>query len=237
MLDLRNGDCTEILKTLPDNSVDIIITSPPYNLSHIKRKDGDSCIKYNTYTDDLAYDDYIKWQVEILNECYRVLKDTGVLYYNHKERHFENYYFNPLNVVQASKLRPLQTIIWDRMSGTTFNIGRFVNCYETITVCYKTDKYMRINKQYEKDFDVWKIRPNQNPLQVATFPEELPLRILRAYDNQPQLTVLDPFMGSGTTGVASIKLGRDFIGIEIDKKYFEQAKKRIEGTASQLRFF
>ena len=228
MIDLRNGDCLEVLKTIPDNSIDLIITSPPYNLSHKKRNCGGCLIKYNSYSDDLNYDDYIKWQVDVLNECFRVLKDTGLLYYNHKERHIKGYYFNPLHIIEKTKFNVLQTIIWDRSSGMTFNIGRFVNCYETITVAYKSNKYMRINKEYEKMFDVWHFLPERRPYQIASFPMELPSRIIQAYDNQKELTILDPFMGSGTTGVASKKFNRNFIGIEIDKIYFENAKNRID---------
>lgn len=228
MIDLRNGDCLAILKEIPSDSVDLIITSPPYNLGHNKRNCGGQLIKYNTYEDNMKYEDYINWQVKILNECFRVLKETGVLYYNHKERHIKNFYFNPLNIIQKSNFKILQTIIWDRFSGTTFNIGRYVNKYETITVCYKTNKYMRINKKYEREFDIWKILPSKNALQVATFPLELPIKIITGYDYKEHLLVLDPFMGSGTTGAACKKLGRDFIGIEIDEKYFNKAKNRIE---------
>lgn len=226
-IDLRCGDCLEIMKSIPDESIDLIITSPPYNLSHKKRNCGGCLIKYNTYSDDLSYDDYINWQVNVLNECFRVLKNTGVLYYNHKERHIKGYYFNPLHIVEKSKFNVLQTIIWNRSSGMTFNIGRFVNSYETITVAYKSNNYMRINKDYEKLFDVWDILPERHPYQVASFPVEVPRRIIKAYDNQEHLLVLDPFMGGGTTGVACKELNRDFIGIEIDEKYFHTAKERI----------
>ena len=185
-------------------------------------------IKYNSYQDNLDYEQYIKWQIDFLNECYRVLKDTGVIYYNHKERHIKGFYFNPINIVQQSKIKPLQTIIWNRYSGTTFNIGRFVNCYEQIIVGYKSDNYMRINKKYEKEFDVWDISPVRKATQVATFPVDLPYKIIQAYDYKKELLVLDPFMGSGTTGIACKELDRDFIGIEIDEKYFNSAKNRIE---------
>lgn len=229
-LELMEGDCLEKMKSIPDGSVDLIITSPPYNLSHKSRNCGGCLIKYNTYSDDMSYEDYIEWQIEVLNECFRVLKDEGVLYYNHKERHIRGYYFNPLHILEKTKFKILQTIIWNRYSGTTFNIGRYVNCYETITVAYKSSNYMRINKEYEKDFDIWTFSPERRPLQVASFPVELPRRIIRAYDYKEDLTVLDPFMGSGTTGVACKELGRNFIGIEIDKEYFEVAKNRIESV-------
>lgn len=233
MIDLRLGDCLEIIKEIPDNSIDLIITSPPYNLSHKKRNCGGCLIKYNSYSDDLNYDDYIKWQVDVLNECYRVLKETGVIYYNHKERHIKGYYFNPLYIFEKTKFNILQTIIWDRYSGLTFNIGRYVNRYETITVAYKTNNYMRINKKYEKEFDVWNILPERKPHQVASFPVELPFKIIRGYDNKEKLVVLDPFMGSGTTGVACKKLNRQFIGIEIDETYFNIAKQRIEESEGE----
>lgn len=233
-LDLRNGDCLEVLKSLQDESVDLIITSPPYNLSHNSRDDYGPLIHYNTYSDDLPYDEYVAWQVEVLNECYRVLKKTGVMYYNHKERHKSNYYFNPMFILEKCKFNILQTIIWNRGVGYTYNIGRFVNCYESIYVLYKTKKYMKINLVYGKLLDVWNIGIERNQLQPATFPLEIPYRIIQAYDYMEDLVVLDPFMGSGTTGVACQQLGRSFIGIELDEKYYNNAKNRILSTTEKL---
>lgn len=240
MMKLYNDDCLNVLKKLDDNSVDLIITSPPYNLSHNHREKenyGDHkgvFVRYNSYNDDLPYEEYINWQVKVLNECYRILKPHGLLYYNHKERHYKNYYFNPLNIIQESKFNPLQTIIWKR-GGFTFNIGRFVNCYETINVAYKDkNEYMRIDLESEKYFDVWDIPPDKNPHMCASFPVELPSRIINSYKKYNDLTVLDPFMGTGTTGVACQECGADFIGIEIDKNTYDYAFKRTRTYQSRL---
>ncbi len=119
MLKLYNDDCMNVLTKMEDNSVDLIITSPPYNLNHISRlhhnnEDTRLLVTYNSYSDDLSYEEYEKWQVKVLNELYRVLKPSGLLYYNHKERHIKGYYFNPLNLIQRSLFLPLQTIIGNR---------------------------------------------------------------------------------------------------------------------------
>lgn len=234
---LYNRDCIEVMDELIAKGVkvDLIITSPPYNLGHYKRNCGGVLVKYNSYKDDMDYDDYEKWQIEFLNKCYDLLSDRGLIYYNHKERHFKGKYFNPINLVQCSKLKPLQTIIWNRKSGYTFNIGRYVNCYESIIVAYKNiKKYMRIPIEQEKYFDVWNITPSKNNGQVATYPLELPLRILKGYKNYKDLLVLDPFMGLGTTGIACKKMGIDFIGIDIDKKYFDIVKQCLEDKEMEL---
>ena len=233
---LYNDDCINVLEDLDDNSIDLIITSPPYNLGHSKSNDKTRSIevKYNGYLDDLPQDEYEKWQVNVLNECYRVLKPTGLIYYNHKERHKKNNYFNPINLIQRSKFNPLQTIIWNTKCSVNFNIGQFVNIYEMVIVAYKSKDYMRIDIESEKHFDVWNILRDKNPCQNATFPLELPLRIINAYKDYDDLTVLDCFMGSGTTGIACRMLNRSFIGVELDKKSFECAKKRINNYQSRL---
>jgi DNA modification methylase len=233
MIDVRNGNCTNVLEDLikEGKKVDLIITSPPYNLGMKAGMKQDVVVKYNEYEDNLDYIDYINWQVSILNKCYDLLTDRGLIYYNHKERHFKGEYFNPINVIQKSNLRPLQTIIWNRMCGMNFNVGRYVSSYEQIVVAYKNEKnYMRISKNAEKYFDVWNIPPSPNYMQVATFPVDIPERIIKGYENYQNLTVSDPFMGSGTTGVACKRLGVDFIGIELDAMYFENAKQRIENA-------
>ena len=234
MKKLYNDDCMNILPTLEDNSVDLIITSPPYNFNHRPNNHDEIVVTYNKYEDNLNQEEYVDWQVAVLTECYRVLKPTGLLYYNHKERHSKGEYFHPLNILQQTPFKPLQTIIWNKRSGVMFNTGRFSNCHEIILVAYKSKDYMRISIEAEKYFDVWDINRDINPCLTASFPLELPKRIISAYNNYPNLVVMDCFMGSGTTAQASLEEGRDFIGVEIDEDYYDYAVKRTKTIQSKL---
>ena len=139
-----------------------------------------------------------------------------------------------MNILQRTEFRPLQTIIWNKNGGVMFNTGRFSNCHEIILVAYKSEDYMRISIDAEKYFDVWDINRDINPCLTASFPLELPKRIIHAYENYSDLIVLDPFMGSGTTGVASQEEDRDFIGIEIDEEYYEYAVNRTRTYQTKL---
>lgn len=235
MFKIHNDDCMNILPTLEDESVDLVITSPPYNLSHNADPDHDAIVvNYNTYTDDMSQEEYVDWQVKVLEECYRVLKPSGLIYYNHKERHRDGVYFHPINIMQKTQFQMLQTIIWRRNGGVMFNTGRFSNNHELIFVAYKSKDYMKINLESEKYFDVWDIKADRNPCMIASFPLELPTRIIRAYDEYDDLVVLDPFMGSGTTGLASLNEGVSFIGCEIDKDTYDFAYNRTRSYQSKL---
>lgn len=233
---LIKGDCLEFLKSSDSNCYDLIITSPPYNLGHINRKQGDHLITYNTYSDDLKQKDYNEWQIEFLNECYRVLKNTGLIYYNHKQRHKDGQFFHPLFLFEKSYFKILQSIIWNRCSGTCFNIGRYVNSHENLIVGYKTKDYMRITPSAEKNFDVWTIPPNADKKHPASFPIELPTRILNGFDNT-NMNVLDPFGGSGTTALACQRSGINVTSVEMDEEYYNLSIKRLEDDASQLDMF
>ncbi len=235
MLKLYNDDCMNILTKMEDNSVDLIITSPPYNLQmdNVSKGSQEVVVHYNGYNDSLTDEEYKNWQINVLNECYRVLKDTGLIYYNHKERHNNYKYFHPIEIFSRSNFHQLQTIIWQRSGGIAFNTGRFTNSHELILVGCKSKEYMKINGKSEKHFDVWYI-PQDVGHMIASFPLELPSRIIRAYEEYKHLIILDPFMGSGTTAVASLEEGRDFIGMEIDKETYDYAYNRTRTYQTKL---
>ena len=85
-LQLYHGDCLEVMKTLPDECVDLIITSPPYNLGKTHHTGNNIFKSYSEYNDNMPEPLYQQWQIEILRECFRILKPSGSLFYNHKNR-------------------------------------------------------------------------------------------------------------------------------------------------------
>jgi modification methylase len=235
-----HGDCMDYLEGLEDDVFDITVTSPPYNLGHNKRNDGNhpkaSRIKYDVYGDDMDAGEYMDWQVAILNKIHSKTKNDGVIYYNHKQRLRNGMYFHPILLCDKTKWKIIQNIIWRRSGGTNFNIGRFVNCHEDIIAMGK-DCPMKINAQAEKMFDVWDI-PQEKSNHPAAFPEALSDRILSGYSHvERELVVFDPFMGSGTTAVSALKAGFSYIGCEISTTYFNQAVERVEEHNAQLNLF
>lgn len=227
-----NGDCLEVLRKLPDESIDLVVTSPPYNLKNSTgngMKDGRggkwanaALIEgYENYDDCMPNDEYAKWQHEVLLECLRVIKDDGAIFYNHKWRVQAGLIQDRRDIVYDVPLR--QIIIWQRKGGINFNAGYFLPTYEVIYLIAK--KNFKLAPHCNRYGDVWDIMQEQRNDHPAPFPVELIDRIISSTTAQ---IVLDPFMGSGTTAVVAAGLGRDFIGIEKSAKYCEAAIERLE---------
>lgn len=230
------GDCLARMAEIADGSVDAIVTSPPYNkgtstgagygkgwgiTSHL----ADA---YHGYADDLHPETYERWQSRVLSECWRLLSPSGAIFYNHKPR------------IQAKALRtaldwnpglPVRQIItWVPRGGVNFSPTHFRPVYEWVVVFAKPGFRLK-SRSHSGVGDVWTIPYDAGVDHPAPFPVELPARILRAIDAP---TVLDPFMGSGSTGVASIREGRRFIGIEQSDRYFAVASSRLEAARAAL---
>lgn len=227
-----NGDCLEILRKLPNESIDLVVTSPPYNLKNSTgngMKDGRggkwanaALIEgYENYDDCMPNDEYAKWQHEVLLECLRVIKDDGAIFYNHKWRVQAGLIQDRRDIVYDVPLR--QIIIWQRKGGINFNAGYFLPTYEVIYLIAK--KNFKLAPHSNRYGDVWDIMQEQRNDHPAPFPVELIDRIVSCTTAQ---IVLDPFMGSGTTAVVAAGLGRDFIGIEKSAKYCKAAMERLE---------
>ena len=227
-----NADCMDVLKELPDKSVDLVVTSPPYNLKNSTgngMKDGRggkwanaALIEgYENYDDCMPNDEYARWQHEVLLELVRVIKDDGAIFYNHKWRVQAGLIQDRRDIVFDVPLR--QIIIWKRKGGINFNAGYFLPTYEVIYLIAKKDfKLVPHSNSYG---DVWEIMQEQRNDHPAPFPVELIDRIISSTNAQ---VILDPFMGSGTTAVVAAGLGRDFIGIEKSAKYCKAAMQRLE---------
>ena len=233
---LFNGDCLEIMKDFPENSVDLIVTSPPYNKGYWSSnrninngfRTKSRRIDYGTFNDTMDPADYIVWQRRVIAECLRVLKPTGSMFYNHTDILKEHTTIHPLFVYDF----PVKQVIsWNRKNTPKLDKSYFFPITEYIFWLKKTkDARVYFNRKSAKfNSNVWNISPDVSNKFPAPFPVDLPKNCLLAC-TQEQDVVLDPFMGSGTTGVACGELNRRFIGIEIDPTYFEMAKLRIAGT-------
>ena len=239
---LYEGDCVELMQQLPIGSVDLIVTSPPYNLLNTSgggvENMGDKgkwkkpliAHGYDTYKDKMGTKQYIAWQRKFLRSCMRVLSPKGAIFYNHKWRVQNGLLQDRAEIVEGFPVR--QIIIWQRAGGINFNDQYFLPTYEVIYLIAK--KKFKLKDKANAVGDVWKIPQDaNNSKHPAPFPVSLARRCIAATHAK---LVLDPFMGSGTTAIAAEKEGRKWIGFEISHKYCKEARKRIEKSRTGFRF-
>lgn len=230
-------DVLEGLRQLDDESIDLIITSPPYNKAGLNGKQkGKKWVGTIDYGGDFEIDnkpenEYQKWQIEILNECYRVLKKDGSMFYNHKNRIIKGKgeISNPYTWITQSLFKVRQEIIWDRGSTNDVNRKRYLPTTEKIFWLTKSNKPKfdrKINTPFKKE--VWQFPFKTNTDHPAPFPIDLPNNIIHCIQNDNErLIVLDPFMGSGTVAISALKHKCDYIGFELLPEYVEMSEKNI----------
>lgn len=240
------GDCIEELKKIPDETFEMIFADPPYFMQTdgvLLRTDGTPFKGVNDEWDKFKdYEEYDNFCKEWLKECRRVLKKDGTMFVIGA---FQNIYRIGY-IIQNLGFWILNDIIWNKSNPTpNFKGTRFTNSSETIIWCsksekskytfnYKTMKELNGGKQMKS---VWNIGlctgeeriKDENGIKVHSTqkPEQLLYNCIISSTNQNDL-VLDPFMGSGTTGAVCKLLGRNFIGIEREQKYIDISYKRIE---------
>ena len=239
---IYNGDCLEVMDRLieEDIKVDTVITSPPYNIGKEYEKKQD-------------FETYLKWLKNAIEKISLILNNDGVLILNvgkhiDKDTNAIPISFEIYNILKKYGFKLRQNIIWMFNSGLNCK-KRLSGRHEEILWLYKGDKLPTFNledirvkewKAFDKrnnpngknPTDVWHFEPIKgNSKEKKGHPCQFPLsmidRIVKGMTNENDL-VLDCFMGSGTTGVACLKNNRNFIGVELDEKYFEIAKNRIE---------
>ena len=226
------GDAVSVMKQFPDNCIDLIVTSPPYNLKNSTgngMKDGrggkwsNAALMdgYESYDDNMPYDKYIEWQRDCLTEMYRLINENGAIFYNHKWRVQKGLIQDRHEILQGFPVR--QIIIWRRKGGINFNRGYFLPTYEVIYMITKP-KFKLVPKASSHG-DVWEFTQENKNQHPAPFPVALIERIIGSTSAK---IILDPFMGSGTTAVAAKNLGRHYLGIELSAKYCNLAERRIK---------
>jgi len=246
-----SGDALEVMKELPNNSIHLIVTSPPYNVG----------MNYKQSDDRKPYLEYLKFLEGVFRECYRVLIRGGRIAVN-----------CPATVLQSASskmaylsldiclmLRKIgfldrEWVCWIKGprgeilgKSTSWGSWRSPSCPYTrdaseFIIVMDKETHKREDKKGMNDIaaeefllyssNCWYFPPETRKLHPAPFPEELPLRLIKFYTWKDDI-VLDPFVGSGTTAVVAKKLGRRFIGIDISEEYCRMARERVvNGTRS-----
>ena len=243
-----HGNNLEVLKSLPEKSIDLIFADPPYNL---QLKDTlyrpDQTVVEAVTNDWDKFDDYKsydKFSIKWLSECKRILKDSGSLWVIGSYHNI----FRLGTCIQNLGYWILNDIIWHKTNPMpNFRGTRFTNAHETLLWCttsknakytfnYQNLKELNDGKQMRSD---WYIsicsgkerlrKTNKQRAHPTQKPEALLYRIILASSNKGDL-ILDPFIGSGTTAVVAKKLQRNFIGIDNNKDYIKLATKRLKKT-------
>jgi len=233
------GDSVDVMKQIPDGAVDLVVTSPPYNLKNSTgngMKDGRGgkwsnaalIDGYSHYDDNMPHEKYVEWQRECLSEMLRVIPDDGAIFYNHKWRVQAGLLQDRHDIVSGFPVR--QIIIWRRKGGINFNPGYFLPTYEVIYLIAKPK--FKLVKKATSYGDVWEFGQESKNKHPAPFPENLIERIISSTNAN---IILDPFMGSGTTAVVAKKLDRQFIGIDISPEYCKMAEERLVNPLSITR--
>lgn len=266
MIDLRQGDCLEIMKDIPDESIDLTVTSPPYD-------------NLRTYNGNIEQWNFDKFK-DIAKELYRITKNGGVVVWIVADATIKGSEtgtsFRQALWFMECGFNLHDTMIYDKGNCAFPDKTRYYNCFEYMFVfskgkpktfnpiCDRKNKCggetiksttlrqvdgslkktsAEINntgrkiKEYGSRFNIWRISPGKGKSTLdeyafqhpAIFPEQLAKDHIISWSNEGD-TVLDCFMGSGTTGKMAKLLNRNFIGIEIDETYFNIAKERIENT-------
>lgn len=226
------GDAITILKQLPDKIADVGITSPPYNKGENKKGWLVNSVKYSGATDKFPEDKYQENQIEVLNELFRIIKDGGSFFYNHKIRWEKGIMLHPVNWLKKTKWILRQEIIWDRMIAANIRGWRFWQVEERIYWLYKPIGNNMIGEELKSKHalltSIWRFPPERENSHPAPFPIELPARVIYSILDEKKGLVIDPYCGSGTTLVAAKILGHDFIGIDISKEYVNLAEERLK---------
>ena len=240
---IYNEDCLKTLDKLPDDSIDIVITSPPYNMN-LRIRNGkytsrqivkELTTKYKNFDDNLPIDDFYALHSKILNE---LLRTSRRIFYN-------------IQIVTGSKRAFFKMIgefneflkdivIWDKgHAEPAIRDGVMSRRTELVLIF---EKEYPISRRFEDaNFkrgtlqDIWHIKRERNKTGVhgATFPQELVQTILSNFSNKGDI-VYDPFMGTGTTALVAKLMGRKYLGSEIDKDYYKASKKRIKEFTSLI---
>lgn len=251
MIDIRKGDCLDIIRTLNDKSIDVVLTSPPYNNSRVSHTDKSmnslNC-RYAEYDDNMSDSQYIDFTVSLFNEFDRVVKNNGVILYNisYGNENPSIMWDTLFGIVNKTAFMIAEDIGWIKDSALPNNVSHnhltrmfehvFVFCrkneYETYHMNKRIVSYSRTGQAYYESIANIIYASNNDgkcELNNATYSTEFCRKLLNLYC-PINGTVYDPFMGTGTTAVACKQLGFNCYGSELSQAQIDFANSRLDGV-------
>ena len=240
---IYNEDCIKTLKRMEDNSVDCVITSPPYNMNLRIRK-GKYCsrqivkelsTKYDGFSDNLPIEEYYEFHSSVMRELLRVSK---VVFYN-------------IQIVTWSKRSIFKMIgefnenlkdiiVWDKGVAQPAMQKQVLNRRTELILVFESDypisrQFRYANFERGTLSDIWEIKRGKKISKDhgAVFPEELVEKIIENFTKEGDV-IYDPFMGTGTTAVVSKKMNRKYIGSELSKSYIEVSEQRLKNVGEMF---
>ena len=249
-----NEDCRKTMTGMNPHSIDAVMTSPPYNMTSRKGGMGDTG-RYDEYEDWMDYDEYVGFTVGIFQQFDRVVKENGVVLYNFGYS-IENpsFPYRLVNeIVDNTEWTLVDTIAWVKKNSVPFpaNKRRLSRIWEFVWVFARKSEIdtFRVNRKEACTGDNGQVYyetkqnivfcPNNDAstpnLNQATYSSELVKSILDLYCQEGDL-VYDPFMGTGTTAVACVEMGMEYIGSELSKNQCDYARDRVENVEKKRRY-
>ena len=243
---IYNECCLKTLKRLNDNSIDVVITSPPYNMN-LRIRNGQYCsrqivkefsTKYSNFDDNLSIEEYYNFHSKVISE---LLRSSKIIFYN-------------IQIVTGSKRAIFKIIgeysdylkdivIWDKGYAQPAMASNVLNRQSELILIFERSnsisrKFSKCNFKRGTLSDVWNISRGKkiDKTHKAVFPEKLVETILSNFSEENDI-IYDPFMGIGTTAYVSQKMNRQWLGSELDKEYFDKAMQRINNYTAQTKLF
>ena len=211
-INLLNGDCFELLQDIPDESIDMVLTDPPYGMNY---QSGQRKVKHKKIMGDSNLD----WLDDFVNEIYRVSKQNTAHYVFCSFHHIDKF---KQAIEKKFKVKNILTWVKNQQSMGDLK-GDFAPKTEFIIFFHKGRRLIN----GKRDPNVLEFKKTRNELHPTQKPVDMTEYMIGKFSDEGDV-ILDPFMGSGTTGVACLNTNRRFIGIELDDDYFNIAKERIE---------
>jgi len=239
------GDCIEIMRSLPDKSVDLVFADPPFNIG----------IKYDVHNDNMHFEDYYNWSEKWIKETYRLLKNNGTIYIAIGDEfaaeinvilkktgfYYRNWiiWYYTFGQNQRKKFNRSHThILYFTKDKERFTFNdKVIRVPSARQLIYKDKRANPLGKipddvwQFSRVCGTFKERIGKHPCQM---PEDLLELIIKTSSNIGDL-VLDPFGGTGTTAAVVKRLKRKFITMEISKEYYDVILKRLDGKISEIK--